>query len=557
MLTNIKIENVAVIEKAEINFESGLNILTGETGAGKSIVIDSINAIIGERTSKELVRDGTDCAKITAFFENISKEAESTLKEFEIESEEDGTLLITRTINADGRSSCRINGQPVTASMLRSIGRELITICGQHDSQRLLQKENHIGYIDSLAGNEAQLNEYREVYHLLRKKERKLSDLRQNNTDKQQRLEFLQYQINELESADIIIGEKEQLVAQKKKIQNCEKILSSLYGAKICIGGDENTAGIESALYDLNNFLSQISDYNNDFSEFAQSAENFRYEIEECLSAVNDELMNIDEDETDINEVEQRLDLLYRLSKKYGETEEDMLSYLDKIREEYDNIQTSDERIKELEDEIEELKDEVAERAKIISKKRKEYALKFEKDVMAELNYLDMKGARFAVEFSVCDFGENGIDDVQFLISANAGQSPKPLSKIASGGELSRVMLAIRCVLSGIESAETIIFDEIDTGVSGRAAHKIAYKLKQFSAEKQIICVTHLAQIAAGADNHLLIEKTTADGVTATKVRKLIDDERIYEIARIIGGDVITKTTMLSACELIDFANTP
>ncbi|MGN1419738.1 MAG: DNA repair protein RecN, partial [Acutalibacteraceae bacterium] len=298
-------------------------------------------------------------------------------------------------------------------------------------------------------------------------------------------------------------------------------------------------------------------DYNSEFDEFAQSAENFRYEMEECLSAVNDELMNIDEDETDINEVEQRLDLLYRLSRKYGETEEDMLSYLDKIREEYDSIQTSDERIKALEDEIETLQEEVAERAKQISKKRKEYALNFEKDVMAELSYLDMKGAKFAVEFSDCDFGENGIDDVQFLISANAGQSPKPLSKIASGGELSRVMLAIRCVLSGIESAETIIFDEIDTGVSGRAAHKIAYKLRQFSAEKQIICVTHLAQIAAGADNHLLIEKTTADGVTATKVRKLIDDERIYEIARIIGGDVITKTTMLSACELIDFANTP
>ncbi|MGN1419145.1 MAG: AAA family ATPase, partial [Acutalibacteraceae bacterium] len=261
MLTNIKIENVAVIEKAEINFENGLNILTGETGAGKSIVIDAINAIIGERTSKELVRDGTDCAKITAFFENISKEAESVLKEFEMEIEEDGTLLITRTITADGRSACRINGQPVTASMLRSVGRELITICGQHDSQRLLQKENHIGYIDSLSDNQTALEEYREVYHQLRKKERKLSDLRQNNSDKQQRLEFLQYQINELESADINIGEKEQLLAQKKKIQNREKILSSLYGAKICIDGDENTAGIESALYDPNNFLSQISDY--------------------------------------------------------------------------------------------------------------------------------------------------------------------------------------------------------------------------------------------------------------------------------------------------------
>lgn len=557
MLSELKINNVAVIEKAEIAFENGLNILTGETGAGKSIVIDSINAVLGERTSKELVRDGAQNAKVSAFFEDIPTKAKEILDEFEIESEDEEGLLVSRTITADGRSSCRINGQPVTASMLKTLGRELITICGQHDGQHLLQKESHLSYVDYLAGTADDLEEYREIYHTLLSKEKELSAICQSETDKQQRLEFLSYQINELQNADISVGEREELTAKKHKIQNREKIASALYGAKTVIGGDENTAGLIDMLYSLENALSGASEYNNDFEAFLQSAENFRYEIEDCLSAVTDELSDLDENDIDINSVEQRLDLLYRLSRKYGETEEEMLSFLEKIEDEYNNIRTSDERAKEIEAEIDVLKDELYKKAQYISEKRKEYAAKFEVDVMSELSFLDMKGALFSVDFKESKPGENGIDEVEFLLSANAGQVPKPLCKIASGGELSRVMLAIRCVLSDAENCDTIIFDEIDTGVSGKAAHKIAYKLRQVSNGKQVLCVTHLAQIAAGADNHLLVEKIFADNKTYTAVRKLVDDERIREIARIIGGDVITKTTLMSACELIDFANNP
>ncbi len=557
MLSELKINNVAVIEKAEIAFENGLNILTGETGAGKSIIIDSLNAVLGERTSKDLVRDGAQNAKVSAFFEYIPKSAKEILDEFEIESEDDASLLVSRTITADGRSSCRINGQPVTVSMLKAVGRELITICGQHDSQHLLQKESHLGYIDYLAGTQDDLKEYKEVYHNLLSKEKELSSINQSETDKQQRLEFLSYQINELQNADITVGEKEELTAKKHKIQNREKIASCLYGAKTVIGGDENTSGLVDMLYSLENSLDSASEYNKDFEVYLRSAENFRYEIEDCLSAVSDELSALDENDTDINSVEQRLDLLYRLSRKYGESEEEMLSYLEKITDEYNNIRTSDERAKEIEAEIDVLKDELYKRARNISEKRKDYAAKFEVDVMSELNYLDMKGALFTVDFKETKPCENGIDEAEFLLSANAGQAPKPLAKIASGGELSRVMLAIRCVLSDAENCDTIIFDEIDTGVSGKAAHKIAYKLRQVSKGKQILCVTHLAQIAAGADNHLLVEKSLEDNKTCTAVRKLVDDERIREIARIIGGDVITKTTLMSACELIDFANNP
>ncbi len=557
MLSNLKITNVAVIEKAEIAFENGLNILTGETGAGKSIVIDSLNAVLGERSSKDLVRTGADSAKVSAFFEGIPKRAEEILTEFEVETEEDGSLLVSRTITADGRSSCRVNGQPVTVSMLKALGRELITICGQHDSQHLLQKESHLAYIDALADIESEKEEYKLLYKALLKKEKEFASINKDEAEKQQRLEFLNYQVNELQNANITLGEKEELTAQKMKIQNRERVASALYGAKMLIGGDDNTPGISDLLYNLKTNLYGVSEFSKSFEAFLSSCEDFGYELDDCLSNVTDELYELEETDLDINYVEQRLDLLYRLSKKYGETEEEMLSYLEKITEELDSLQSSDEREQKLEEEIAALKEEVFEKAKLISEKRKQSAKQFEQDVKTELNYLDMNGAQFLVLFEESKPTENGIDDVQFLISVNSGQAPKPLSKIASGGELSRVMLAIRCVLSDSESSNTMIFDEIDTGVSGRAAHKIAYKLRQVSKGKQILCVTHLAQIAAGADNHLMVEKNSDSEKTYTVVRKLVDDERIREIARIIGGDVVTKTTMMSACELIDFANNP
>lgn len=557
MLSELKIENVAVIEKADISFEKGLNIITGETGAGKSIVIDAINAVLGERTSKDIIRSGASSAKITAVFENVSSAAKGVLNELEIEEESDGMLLVTRTISSDGRSTCRVNGQPVTVSMLRSLGRELITICGQHDSQHLLQKETHIEYIDFLASIDDELLEYKKVYSAAVKKKKELSAFLKKLDDSEQRREYLTYRINEIESAKIVPGEKERLTEEKKKLQNKEKLARALYGASLAVNGDENTAGCSQNLYALSSFLAQMSEYNGAFEDYLKSIEKLSYVIDECSALISSEISTLESEEFDVNYIEERLDIIYRISKKYGDSEEEILSTLEKYREELELIESGDEKKSELENEIYELSERLFELAEEISEKRKRAALSFENDVMAQLNYLDMPSAVFKVDFSQTPATSKGIDEVEFLISANKGQEPKPLSKIASGGELSRIMLAIKCVLSDFETADTMIFDEIDSGVSGRAAHKIAYKLKRVSESRQTVCVTHLVQIAAASDNHIFIEKLSEQGKTYTKVRKLVDDEKIYEIARIIGGDVITKSTVMSACELIDFANTP
>lgn len=557
MLTNLRIENVAVIEKASICFEQGLNILTGETGAGKSIVIDSINAVLGERTTKQIVRNGADSAKVTAYFDFIGDNVIDVLKSLDIEPEADGSLLINRVITADGRSSCRINGQPVTVSMLRQVGNELISICGQHDSQKLLQSENHIVYIDSLGGTVELLKDYREVYKKACDIKKELDSLKRNDSDNLQRLDFLKYQIDELERANIQIGEKERLKNEKRKIKDREKITSALYSAHNIISGDENTSGLCDALYELSSFLTQLSEYDSGFGEYEKRVDDLRYELEDCLSALNDMSSSFEDEEIDIDSIEERLDVLYRLSKKYGSTEEEMLETLDRLKKEYQSITTSDERADELEKEYNRISELLEKKALILSEKRKHFSLEFEKQIMQQLSYLDMPGAVFKVDFKAVEPGANGIDEVQFLLSANAGQEPKPLSKIASGGELSRIMLAIRCALAESESVSTLIFDEIDTGISGRAAHKIGYKLKQLSSTFQVICVTHLAQIAAGADNHLLIEKRTEEEKAFTLVTNLGKEERIKEIARIIGGDVMTQATLNSAEELINFFDNP
>ena len=557
MLTNLRIENVAVIEKVSISFEKGLNILTGETGAGKSIVIDAINAVLGERTTKQIVRNGADSAKVTAYFDFIGENVIDVLKSLDIEPEEDGSLLINRVITADGRSTCRINGQPVTVSMLRQVGNELISICGQHDSQKLLQSENHIVYIDSLGGTSELLEDYRTVYTKACKIKKELDSLKRNDSDNRQRLDFLKYQIDELERADIQIGEKEKLNGEKRKIKDREKITSALYSAHSIISGDENTSGLCDNLYHLSSFLAQLRDYDSEFGEYEKSVDDLRYELEDCLSALNRMSSSFEDEEVDIDSIEERLDIIYRLSKKYGSTEEEMLETLERLQKEYHSITTSDERAEALEGEYNQISQLLRKKASILSEKRKSFCVEFEKQIMQQLAYLDMPGAVFKVDFKTVNPGSNGIDEVQFLLSANAGQEPKPLSKIASGGELSRIMLAIRCALAESESVSTLIFDEIDTGISGRAAHKVGYKLKQLSTGFQVICVTHLAQIAAGADNHLLIEKRTEEGKTFTLVTNLESDERIKEIARIIGGDVITEATLSSAEELIKFFDNP
>lgn len=555
MLSSLKIENVAVIEYSEILFDSGLNILTGETGAGKSIVIDSINAILGERTSRELIRDGADKARVTAYFEDVPRNVLDKLHELDIICDEnDNSLLVTRIITSDGRSGCKVNGQSITASMLRTLGRELITICGQHDSQYLLSKEHHIDFIDALADCDELYADYLETYQALKKVKKQLKKLLDDEDDKERRLEYLKFQIDELSSANLKTGEKESLAEEKKKIQNREKIVKTLSLADMLISGDENSVGATALLSSLAECLDSLSDYGSKFSAYSEQFKDIKYLLEECSAEISGELSDFDDGYSDINSIEERLDTLYRLSRKYGDSEEEMLSYLEKITEEYNAIVSSDELIEQLSAKYDELEKELFKNGCYLSDCRKQTAIEFENKVMEELKFLDIPNARFTVEFREAKANEKGIDEVEFLFSANSGQELKPLVKIASGGELSRVMLAIRCVLAEKDSLGTMIFDEIDTGVSGKAAHKIAYKMHELSKNKQVLCVTHLAQIAAYADNHLYIEKISDENKTFTKVTSLSDTERTSEIARIIGGEIITQTTLDSAKELIAYA---
>ena len=554
MLSSLKIENVAVIEKAEILFGHGLNILTGETGAGKSIVIDSINAILGERTSRELIRDGAEKAKVTAFFEGIPDTVIEKLGEYDIECEDDDSLLITRVITSDGRSSCKINGHSVTATMLKNIGRDLITICGQHDSQHLLLKEKHMEYIDSMADCKELFESYSEVFTEIKAVRKALKKLLNNEANKENKLEYLKFQIDELNGANIKVGEKDTLTEEKKRYQNKEKILNALNLCNGILSGNGESAGILADIDVLSSVLKDLSLFDSSFVKVAEKINEFKYCLDDCADAISNSLGDSEENHIDINAIEERLDILYRLSKKYGETEEYMLAYLEKITEEYENIALGDEKAQELQEKYDELSEELFNRGCYLSDCRKKTASEFEEKVTDDLHYLGMPGATFTAEFTDAPATVTGIDDVEFLFSANPGQEPKPLAKIASGGELSRVMLAIRCVLSDKDIISSMVFDEIDTGVSGRAALKIACKLHELSKNKQVLCVTHLAQIAAYADNHLYIKKTVEEGSTYTNVTTLTHEERVREIARIIGGDIITETTLKSAEEMIEFA---
>lgn len=552
MLTSLQIENIAVIEKAEITFDKGLNVLTGETGAGKSIIIDSINAVLGERTTRELVRTGAPFAKVSALFFGLSHAAEQVLKSLDLEPEEDGSLLIQRSISSDGRSACRINGQTATVSMLRQLGGELINIHGQHDSQSLLSSEKHIGFIDALAQDEALLVEYRGLYAAYVKIRRALNELQMDEEEKLRKIDLLRFQIDELEAANLQIGERETLTQERTRCLNAEKILQSLRRAYDAINGTEETAGASQLLTDAAAGLQDAAHYYGAIESTAQEMLDLSYNLESYADEIRNAFDTLSYDPGDLEQIEERLDLLYKLSRKYGETEEEMLVYLEKARAELDEITFSEERVQKLDEERRETVRKIKALAVTLSNVRRQAGERFVRQVEAELSYLDMPHVRFIVHHEQVKPGPNGADEIEFLISANPGEPPRPLAKIASGGELSRIMLAIKNVLSGSDEIGTLIFDEIDTGVSGRAAQKIALKLKQVSAGRQVICVTHLAQIAAQADCHLLIQKTVRDDQTYTQVDALDFEGRKREIARIMGGmDEITPLQLQSAEELL------
>ncbi len=551
MLLNLKIENVAIIESADIFFSEGLNIMTGETGAGKSIIIDSINAVLGERTSKELVRTGAQKAGVSALFKVNNKQFADLFEELGIEPEDDGTLLIKRTISSDGKNTCRVNGTPVTVSMLKILGRELINIHGQHDSQRLLNPECHFEYIDQMAGNSELLCDYRENYSALCDLRREISSLIIDDEEKNRKIELLTYQINEIESAQLSIGEIEELKAARLFYRNIEKIIASVNEAFALISGNDETAGAFQEIKMASKCLDDVSQYSSAVSQTAQLLRDISYQLEDADDQLRASIDELEFDPEYASQVEARLDYLNKLSRKYGSDEEEMLEFCEKCKIEKNEIEFSDEKLEELREKERKLTAYINDLAEKLTERRIAVGIDFSEKVCEELKFLDMPNVVFSVDRKAAPIGENGADVIEFLISPNAGESLKPLAKIASGGELSRVMLAIKNILSDKDKIETLIFDEIDAGVSGRAAVKLGKKLSEVSKGRQVLCVTHLAQIAAKADHHFEISKSTLNGKTYTSVTPLDREGRKYELARIIGGEAVTQTQLDMAEEML------
>lgn len=548
MLKTLDIENIAVIEKASVDFSGGLNVLTGETGAGKSIVVDSINAIMGERTSRELVRYGADNAYVSAYFDDICDSALNKLKKFDIELEEDNSLLITRKISANGKSLCKVNGKTVTVSMLKEICSYLVNVHGQHDSQALLNPDLQYNYIDMLLEDKSVLSDYKETFKKLISVRRKLKSFAKDEDNKESLLELLNFQIEELEKADIKVGEREELTQKRALIQKSEDIIKSLNLAISVINGYDENIGIEQACADVSRTLFKFDETKDVYDVFN--------DINDKLELAKDKaealLLSIDFSPEEIEMIDEKLDLYYKFSNKYGQTEQEMLDYLEKAKEKRNSILFADEELNRLNEEYENLLNITVKLADKLSVERKKTAKVFEENVKQELAFLDMPKMQFYVDFNKGNLSSTGYDKIEFLISANPGEPPKSLSKVASGGELSRIMLAIKNIISYNDTIGTLIFDEIDTGVSGRASQKIGLKLKSVSKNTQVICVTHSAQIASNADEHFLIQKKFNDNKTFTCVTPLDFEGRKQELARIMGGLEITDTLLQSAEELLN-----
>lgn len=555
MLSKLYIENIAVIERAEIDFDKGFNVLTGETGAGKSILIDSINAVLGQRTSRELIRTGADKAFVSAQFDGISEGTAAALAALGVElSEEDGaTLLLSREIRADGRGSVKINDRPATLTALRQVGRELINIHGQHENQALLSADRHRKYLDLMGGYEDKLTAYASLYRQYGEAMRELKKSRMDDAEKARRMDMLQYQIAELEGADLTVGETESLMRRREIIQNAERIAGALAEARALLSGGEEYDGAVSLLERGTAALDGIASVYPACGELSERLHGLVYELEDVAS----ELHSLGEDNEfspyELDEIENRLEQLQKIRRKYGD-EQEALDFLEKARAERESIERSDEQLAALTERARELHRETVRAAAELTALRRKAADVFCEAVGRELTFLDMPRVRLAVDLRPCELNGSGADEVEFLIAPNPGEPPKPLGKIASGGELSRIMLAIKTVLASIDDIDTMIFDEVDTGISGRAAHKVGVKLHEVSRTRQIICITHLAQMAAQADTHLLICKNVRDGRTFTSVKPLGFEERKQELARINGGDVITESMLRTAEELLNNA---
>ena len=548
MLQTLYIENIAVIEKSAIDFSSGLNVLTGETGAGKSIIIDAINAIMGQRTSRDIIRTGASSAFVSAQFDNVNAAVRRKLEEFGFESDED-ELLLQRTLSASGKSTCKINGRPATAAMLREIAAGLINIHGQHESYELFSPETHIDYIDRYGRLIPALEDYKEKYKRYLILQKKLNEANSDESSRLSEIDLLSFQSKELFDADIQIGEEEALDSERSALMNFEKLSSLLNRAHMLLSGEDNS-GCE--LVDMAaNAMQNAANYSADYEEISNTLTDVYYNLRDCAELVSDALDNLESDPERLEEIEERLDLINRLTRKYNCTADELPALAEQMQSRLEELLNYDRNRDELIAACKAAREEAEQSALALSNNRQKTAAEFAEKVKAEMSFLNMPNVELVPYFEESALSPKGMDKMELLISANPGETPRPVAKIASGGELSRMMLAIKTVLAGTDTVDTLIFDEVDTGISGSAAEKVGLKLREVSSECQVLCVTHQAQIAALADHHYLIKKQVEQGRTFTEVQPLDYDGRVNELARIIGGVNITDAARSHAEDML------
>lgn len=552
MLSLLHIENIAIIESADISFDGGFNVLTGETGAGKSIVIDAIGAVLGERTSRELIRTGAKSALVNAVFTETLPRKWLEDNGFPPDGEE---LMLQREIQGDGRNVCRVNGRPLTVAQLRELGRQLLNIHGQHDGQQLLDPACHLGYLDSFGKTSPLLEEYQRTYLSMADLRRQIASLEMDEAERSRRVDTLEYQIKELERAELRPGEDEELNTRKTLLRSSGKLMEAIQEAQFALSGGEDSRGACDLVSEAEGAIFSVTRLSPQLEELGEKLTALRYAADDAAETLRDFADEFDFSPEELDQLESRLDVIYRLKKKYGPTVADMLNYLEQCKAELEQIQDADDTIQRLEKELDKARQEAVKRGEALSKARKKAADSLQKRVQEELRQLDMPKVQFVTEFASSS-GQDGMDDtgmdqVQFLMSANLGEALKPIQKVASGGELARIMLALKNVLAEDDGIGSLIFDEVDTGVSGRAAQKVAEKMADVARRKQVLCVTHLPQIAAMADTHFSVEKGEKKGRTFTNVERLDREGRVDELARLIGGATVTDSLRSSASELL------
>ena len=547
MLSLLHIENIAVIEHSDISFDRGFNILTGETGAGKSIVIDAISAILGERAYRDMIRTGANKAQVRAVFTDVPQL--SWFEENDVEY--DPETIIQREIYLDGKNVCRVNGTLVTVSILRKLGIQLINIHGQHDSASLFDENNHLQFLDSFANNEALRNDYANKYEAVAKLRREIDRMTMDEGEKLRRMEMLKHQIQEISKANLEVGEDEILEERRKLLQNAEKISDGIETAVECLYGGSESDGAASLLAQAERELARIARFTDSFAAMHERVTDLMYQVQDIAEEVRSARDDLSYSAEELDQIEERLDIIHKLRRKYGVTCADILEYLENAKKELDEIEFADDHLERLKKKLKDAEKTAWDAALTLRKNRQLTAKELSKRILTELAQLDMPRVQFECSFTELELTANGADAVAFYMSANAGEALKPMSKVASGGELARIMLAMKNVLAEQDQVATLIFDEVDTGVSGRAAQKVAEKLRSVAKTKQVLCVTHLPQLAALANTHLLIAKSERDGRTYTSVTPLDMEGRKRELARIIGGANITETTLKSAEEML------